>query len=238
MQETRLARVLRLMKDRSSRGHHVQGEMAIAGKLTAEHITGTWNAEAGERRYPGDIIPTVSVSDTATIQSGAFLIRTIEGSSAFNRTHTDHYVYIPFRSGSVHNACVMRVEQIILIKHNGMGWRNGEARIAVGMLWDHLAIRRGAGLEVEFNDDPSRGACSVPRALQLTPTRKAMGYQHAVFVRQIHCPCVYIPDPSGDMFMTVSKMGYHGRKDLLWKAMCGQPVEQAEMERWEIPRSM
>lgn len=211
----------------------MQGDLQIGGKLTADHVTGTWDRDAGKRVYPQGSIPTVCVSDTATIQSGAFLIRTIDGSSAFQGTHTDHYVYIPFRAGSTHNACVMLVRQLILIKCRGMGWRNDEARIAVGTLWDHLAIRKGAGLEVDFNDDPSRGSCSVPRALLLPPKRKSMGYDHAVFIRQIHCPCVFIPDPDGDMFVTVSKMGYHGRKDLLWKAICGQPEEQVERERWE-----
>lgn len=234
LQMTRFGRVLRLMNERAAagRGHQVQGDLALAGKLTEKHILGWWNTGLGRREYPDGVRPIVQVSDTASIQSGAFVIRSVAGSTACLRTHPDQYVYIPFASARGHNACVMRIDQLVLVRRANMGWRNDEARLAVGTLWDHLAVRRGVGLESVYNDDPSRGACRVPRALWLSPLKKAKGYQVVVFIRQIHCPCVYIPDPiDGDIFLTITKMGYRGRKDLLWNVGCGQPASDVERER-------
>lgn len=232
LQEVRFGRVLQQMEERAGRAHRVNGDLAIAGKLTKDHITGRRVGAGHPVTYPDGIRPDVLVSDTATIQSGAYVIRTELGSVAYKRTHTDQYVYIPFRSGRTHNACVMCIEQLVLVKRVGMGWRNDEARIAVGTLWDHLSVRHGAGLESTFNDDPKQGACVIPRAMLLTPQRKEKGYKHAVFIRQIQCPCVYIPDSKGgDVFMTISKMGYRGRKDLLWGIDCGQPTEDVEIDR-------
>lgn len=173
----------------------------------------------------------VQYSDTATIHSGKFVVRTEKGSSACGRTHTDHFVYIPFRAGQRHNACVMQIDQLLLVKREGMQWRNDEARIAVGTLWDHLSIRRGIGLECGYNDDPAKGPCIVPRALLLTPSRRKKSYRTAVFIRQIYCPCVYIPDPDGDTFVTISKMGYNGRKDLLYDIVWERTQKEQDDER-------
>lgn len=231
LQVSKFVKVLNEMNERATRSHQVQGELAIAGVLTGSHITGTWNKGTGQVVHKDGHVATVQYSDSATIQSGAFVIRTEKGSSAYQRTHTDHFVYVPFRAGRRHNACVMQIDQLLLVKRKGMQWRNDEARIAVGTMWDHLTVRRGIGLETEFNDDPALGPCTVPRALLLTPSRRKKGYKMAIFIRQIHCPCVFIPDDDGDTFMTISKMGYHGRKDLLYNVCWGQSQQEANDTR-------
>ena len=204
-----------MMPQRASQCHQVQGPLAIAGRLTREHIKGTFNRGTGKIEHKDNEMATVWCSDSATIQSGAWIVRTHDGCHAHGREHTDQYVYVPFRSARGHNHCVMHIKQILLIRRKKMDWVNDEARVAVGTLWEHLPVRRGAGLETEYNDDPSTGACSVPRAMHLSPKQKGKGRSYCIFLRQIHCPCVFVPDKIfGDTFMTLSKMGYHGRRDL------------------------
>lgn len=228
---SRFAKCLTEMADRAGRAHRVEGELEIAGKLKAEHIKGTKNRQKGGIDHEDDQKAEVQCSDSATIHRGAFVVRTAVGTKAYGRTHSDQYVYVPFRAGGAHNACVMRISQLLLVKRAGMGWPNDEARFAVGKMWDHLAVRKGVGLETHFNDDPALGACTIPRALFLAPKRRRMGYRIAVFLRQIHCPCVYIPDPAGDTFMTVGKMGYHGRMDLQWESGSWLPCDEDCDER-------
>lgn len=192
-----------------NRGHQLHGPLAVAGVLTEEHITGY--REAGLIKDAAEVF----YSDTASIQWGAFLIRTDKGCAAFGRTRTDQYAYIPFMAAHRQNPCVMKISQLLLVKRQGMGWPNGECRLAVGTLYDSLSIRKGAGLEAEYNDDPSREACVVPRALFASRRCLECGYLWAVHMRQINCPVAHIPGTSGDTFLTLSKLGYHGRKDLL-----------------------
>lgn len=214
------------MAAKAGRSHQVVGELELAGVLRERHVRGNFHVPTGCVVWDGGIQATVMCSDSATIQSGAFVIRTALGSSADGRTHTDQFVYVPFRSRTKHNACIMEIKHLMLVHRQGMGWPNDEARLAVGTLWDNLSIREGAGLETAFNDDPTRGACSIPRALFMSPTRRKKGYNHIVHIRQIACPCVYIPDrEKGDYFITISKMGFTGRRDLLFEAACGQSQE-------------
>ena len=219
--------VLEEMAAKASRSHRVEGDLALAGLLGEAELRGTFNLGIGRYEPKGGISATVLCSESATIQWGAFNIRTVIGTSAKGRTKTDQYAYVPFMAGNRHNACVLEIKHIVLVRRADMGWPNGEARLAVGTLWDHLSIRRGAGLEDRFNDDPNAGACCVPRALWLSPRRRRLGYSHAVHLRQIHCPCVFIPDEvKGDYFITISKMGFNGRRDLLYEAACGQSHEE------------
>ena len=190
------------------RAHEVRGDMAIAGKLRRHHIL-------GER--VGAVVEDsahVLCSDSASIRAGTCVVRTQRGADHYGRTKCDHYAYIPFRSGSRHNACVMEIHQILLVRKQGMGWDHDEARIAVGVLYDRLPIRAGAGLESTYNDDCSIGSCCVPRALFLSARRKKEGYKWAVFLSQIHCSRAVHTAAQGTTFLTNSKMSFHGRKDL------------------------
>lgn len=217
LQVTRFAEVLDSMAAKVERqAHQVEGPLAIAGKLSRSHVKGTRNERLGVMEYLNGIKAQVFFSDTATIQSGAWVVRTVAGSQAYGRTHVDHFAYVPFMSGRAQNPCVMKIDQILLIKRADMGWPGEEARVAVGTIWDHLTVAKGAGLETRYNDDPAKFACSVPRGLWCSKDRRGRGYPWAVHLRQIHCPVAYIPGDSGDMFVTLSKMGFNGRKDLFY----------------------
>lgn len=192
-----------------SRSHKVMGEKAIAGVLRRADV-------AGHRGAFGVVgAADVFHSDTASIGEGAAVVRTVAGSSAYGRTRCDHYAYVPFAAASRHNPCVLVVEQLLLVRKRGMGWPQDEARLAVGILYDHLTIRSGAGLEDHWNDDSSRGPHCAPRVLFLPSKKKKKGgYRWAVFLNQIYCTCSIVPGITGDVFLTTSKMGFHGRKDL------------------------
>lgn len=211
---TKFVEALDNMND-ARQAHRVSGELAIAGVLTRTKMKGTFDGTTGETVYDNNEKPEVFSSDTATIQSGAWVVRTEAGCLSHKRQKTDKYVYIPFRAARGISHCVMKIDQLLLVRLKGMSWRGEEARIAVGTLWDRLAIREGAGLEVTYNDDPTRGACCVPRVLYLSAAKKAKGRRIAVYLRQVHCPCAFYPGPPGETFITVSKMGFHGRRDLL-----------------------
>lgn len=199
----------------AGRFHRVEGELAIAGKLTSKHIMGTHESTTGATILENGDPTTVWCSDSASIRNGAWVVRTDTGSVSHGRQHSDQYAYIPFRSKGGMNHCVMKIKQFVLVQRTNMGWRGDEARLAVGTLFDHLAVRHGAGLETQYNDDPTSGACCVPRALHATSSKLAKGSDMAVFLRQVHCSCVYIPGKDGcATFMTLSKMGIHGRRDL------------------------
>lgn len=190
------------------RAHGVMGDLAIAGVLKREDVVGHRTA-AG---ITGDA--QVYYSDSASIGNGATVVRTVAGSSAYGRTRCDQYAYVPFAAAKRHNACVLVVDQIVLVHKDGMGWHRNQARLAVGVLYDHLTVRSGAGVEDTWNDDMSVGPHSAPRVLFLSAKKKKSGYRWAVFLSQVHCTCSIIPGPSGDVFITSSKMGFHGRKDL------------------------
>lgn len=198
----------------SRRAHRVSGPLELAGKLTRNHILGHKDPRTGLRATVDNEEAEVFWSDTATVQNGAWVVRTEKGSNSHGRTHTDHYVYVPFWAGRSQNPCIMKIDQIVLIRRKGMSWPDDEARLAVGTLWDRLPRREGAGLEQRYNDDPTTGACCVPRALFTSAAQKQKGYPWAVWLRQIHCPVAYIPGVSRDTFVTIGKMGFHGRRDL------------------------
>jgi len=209
LQVTRFVDTLDAMEARMARrAHEVRGSLAIAGKLLRHHIL-------GER--VGALVQGaahVVCSDSATIRRGMFVVRSKRGSAKSGRTKSDHFAYVPFRSGSRPNACVLEIEQILVVRQSGLGWEGDEARLAVGVMYDRLVVRSGGGLESSFNDELTQGACVVPRALFLSARRKKQGYKWAVFLNQIYCPCCVHHADQGDTFLTCSKMGFHGRKDL------------------------
>jgi len=154
-------------------------------------------------------------SDTATIQSGRAIVRTETGSTSHARTKTDFFVYVPFMKKNGQNPCVMHVTQLLLVKKAGMGWLDDEARIAVGTLYDDLRVGTGAGLETEYNDDPTAGACTVPRVLWGKVANMAKGYKWAIHLRQVNCPVVHLHGPTWQAFITTHKMGFHGDTRML-----------------------
>lgn len=193
------------------RAQQVQGPLAIAGVLTRKKVMGKRDAVTRKMRKAA----TVFHSDTASIRHGAFNLRTVRGSHAHGRTHTDHFVYVPFQgSRGKHNPCVMKVEQIVLVKQKKMGWPQDEARLVVGTIYDHLTVREGMGMEKDYHDDPKTGACCVPRFLYAAQSKLASGYPWAVHLHQVNCPVAYLPGSKGDHFVTISKMGFHSRTDL------------------------
>jgi len=190
------------------RAHGVLGGQAIAGRLLRTHILG--------ERVGVEVEGAAHVmcSDSASIRCGTCTVRTRLGSMGHGRTRCDHFAYVPFSTRSGHSACVLEIEQILLIRKEGMGWPDDEARLAVGILYAGLPTRSGAGLESSYNDDVTRGSCMVPRALYCSHRRQQQGYKWAVHLHQIHCPCSVHTGNDGVTFLTCSKMSFHGRKDL------------------------
>lgn len=187
----------------------VEGEAALAGRLLRKHIMGVSTAVGVEGAAQ------VCWSDSATIKRGAFVVRTKVGSRAHGRTRCDHFVFVPFWMGAVFNPCVMEVDQILLVKREGMGWPEDECRLAVGTLYDKLTVCDGGGLQTRFNDS-AVGPRTVPGALRLTSSARSCGYKWAVHLYQVHCTCPVLIDKDGYVFLTSQTMGFHGRKDLMY----------------------
>ena len=112
---------------------------------------------------------------SASIKGGGAVVRTAAGSFAHARTKVDYFAYVPFMRNGKHEPCVMYIKQLLLVRRDGMGWVHNEARIATGILYCNLAIMGGAGLETKFNDEPSRGACVIPRVMHANSARMARG---------------------------------------------------------------
>lgn len=74
-------------------------------------------------------------------------------------------------------------------------------------------MREGVGLESTYNDNPVAGACVVPRMIIASDARLAAGYTWAIFLRQVGCPVSHLRGSQGSTFITVTKMGFHGRLD-------------------------
>jgi hypothetical protein len=209
MQLDKFAEALDSMAARTRRrGHGVVGAFAIAGRLLGEHVRGVRQAD-GSMEYSAEVLH----APCASIRGGAALVRTEAASAARGRTRCDFYAYVPYMRGARQDACVMRIHHLLLVRCKIMGWPNDEARLAVGTLYDQLAIRAGAGLETKYNDDPTQGACCVPRLLYASHAKLAAGYPWVVHVRQIHCPVVFLPLDAGVSWVTIHKMGYHGVVD-------------------------
>lgn len=139
VQVSKLIRVLDAMATKSVRSHRVQGGLELAGRLTGKHIRGERHAATGRFVHEGITkAPEVFHSHAATIHYGSFFVRTAAGTVAHGQTHTDQYVYVPFRSGRTQNPCVMKIKQLVVVRREGMGWPDDEARLAVGTFWDHL----------------------------------------------------------------------------------------------------
>lgn len=219
LQVTAFCEVLTYMESQNSRHSlRIEGDLAIAKKLKKDDIQGYLYGKG----YEG--CAKVQSSDTASIQSGAALVRTVQGSNSHGRTKTDHFIYIPFmkrsRGCEVQQPCIMKVKQILLIEKAGMGWPDNKARLAVGTMYDKLNIAKldadhVAGLETDFNEDATKRAVCVPRVLWAKTEQLLEGYPWAVHLRQVHCPVVHLPGTSWEAFVTFNKIGYHGCTDLL-----------------------
>lgn len=209
VQWSRLMSALDVVEARSRRtgAHRVQGVMALAGVLTRATL------EDSRAACATDAPPLVYSSEEATIKYGAFRVYTDRGARSRGSAHADQYVYVPFMSRRGHNPCIMKIVHLFLIRLPGMGWPDDEARIAIGTLFDRLAVREGVGLEGTYNDDPAAGACVVPRMLFASRARMLAGYTYAIFLNQINCPVAHLRGSTGSTFITITKMGYHGRLD-------------------------
>jgi hypothetical protein len=209
MQLDQFADTLDSMAARTRRRlHGVVGGLAIAGRLLGHHVRGQRQAD-GYMEYSAEVLQ----APCASIRGGAALVRTEAASAACGRTRGDFYAYVPYMRGARQDACVMRIQHLLLVRCKVTGWPNDEARLAVGTLYDRLTIRAGAGLETKYNDDPAHGACCVPRLLHASQAKLAAGYPWVVHVRQIHCPVVTLSLDTGMSWVTIYKMGYHGVVD-------------------------
>lgn len=188
--------------------HVTEGGEALAGVLTRELLEGPPDGtDRGRNRA------VVYTSEEATIQYGCFTVYTDKAALKRGSSLADQYVYVPFVNGTGHNACVMKVKHVYLIRLAGMGWPDDEARIAVGKMYDQLSVRTGLGMEDHFSDDLDAGPRVFPRMIYAPRSRMKAGYPWAVFLRQIRCPVAHLPGTEGATFVTLSKMGYHGRLD-------------------------
>ena len=218
-----LCDTLKSMQDRVDGGaHEAEGELALAGLLLPQHIRGDGK--------PGGIPEAkVHYASAASIQRGAFVVRTEAATEAERREHFDQYVYVPYlggRSGNTPNSCVLHVEQIVQIQQTGLGWPDDQAKIAVGTMYEHLPCRGGAGLETRYQDDPRRGATCVPRCMVASDAKLESGYRWAVHLRAVHCTVTHNLEyweagtagsdraHSGISFWTSSKWGFHGKTEL------------------------
>lgn len=103
------------------RVHRVHGELATARKLLRKHVMGTHCLKTGQTILE-DVVPTtVWCSDSATIQSSAWVVRMAAGTETHAREHTDYYAYVPFRSSTGMNHCVLEIKQILLVQRASMG---------------------------------------------------------------------------------------------------------------------
>jgi hypothetical protein len=209
MQVSKLADALRAMEDR-----HKQHGAADPMLLGGGHLHGVLCAQDLEPvRHGGKVHVAADVlcTDTASIAHGKALVRTVRGSSAFNRTGCEHFVHVPCRdrNGKYH-ARVLKVQQLVRVHCKGKGWPDVTARIAVGQLSDAQPAR-GPGLEAAFNNNPQRGACTVPTILSVTKDAERRPF--ALHISQIAGPVVYLPPEKGrdkKVFVTFEKMGFHG----------------------------
>lgn len=195
------------VRSRRTGAHRVQGEHALAGVLTRSALEESRNT--AEQGSP----PLVYSAEEATIKYGAYKVYTVRGARTRGSPHADQFVYVPFMSRRGHNPCIMKIKHIFLVRLHGMGWANDEARIAIGVLYDRLAVREGVGLECTYNDDPGAGACVVPRMIFASEARLAAGYTYAIFLSQVNCPVAHLKGSAGSTFITITKMGFHGRLD-------------------------
>lgn len=197
------------------RGHDIEEGFAIAGVITPEVLQGVM--ESGQAKDAADVF----FSEDATIQAGAHVVRTKKGTMSHGRTRDNHFVYVPFwKARGEQDPCIMAVKQLVLIRKTGMGWPNDEARLVVGTMYDNLAVRSGVGLEDSYNDDYAKKATCVPRVIYASDARIRAGYPWAVYLSQVHCPVCHFSQSKkrkGMSFITVSKMGYHGRQDALYE---------------------
>lgn len=197
------------IKQRASR-ISIQGEFAVAGRLTAELMTGGLQGLGPRGR--------IYVSDSATIKFGAYVINTAKAASARGRVRDDHFVYIPFfKASGKPEACVMEIHTLLRVHQPGMGWPDDEARLAVGKLYTNLQVRKGLGLETAYNDNPARGAYCYPRLLYANQACRENAYTWVVHLRQILCPVCFYAQSAGTTFVTTSKIGFHGRRDFHWR---------------------
>lgn len=197
-------------RQRRPASHVTEGDEALAGVLTRELLEGP---PAGPLRGVNRAV--VYTSEEATIQYGSYQVYTDRAARRRGSRLADQYVYVPFINQAGHNACIMKVKHVCLIRLVGMGWPNDEARIAVGTLYDQLSVRpsHNLGLEAHFQDDITTGPRVYPRLIYASQTRLNAGYKWAVFLHQIRCPVAHLEGDEGSTFVTLTKMGYHGRLD-------------------------
>lgn len=205
-----MSEILQYLQSMQRRQENMQldiaGDLALAGRLTAASLAGSKDG----LQAPA----VVYISEAATISGGAHVIRTWVGTQSHGRTRDEHYVYVPYlKQNGRPEACVMAVSFLLLIRKEGMGWPNDEARIALGELYTDLQVRVGAGLETTYNDDPAEGSVCVPRVLFANPKKLNSRYPWAVHLRQINCPLCHFSQTIGKSWITVSKMGFHGKRD-------------------------
>jgi hypothetical protein len=209
MQLDQFADALDSMAARTRRRQHgVVGGLAIAGRLRGHHVRGQRQAD-GYMEYPAEVLQV----PCASIRGGAALVRTEAASAACERTRWDFYAYVSYMRGATQDACVMRIQHLLLVRCNVIGWPNDEARLVLGTMYGRLTIRAGTGPETKYNDDHARGACCVPRLLHASQAKLAAGYPWVVHVRQIHCPVVSLQLDTGMSWVTIYKMGHHGVVD-------------------------
>ena len=199
------ARTLEAMHHSQERGRHrVDDASAIAGRLREQHVL------TQHRQGVAQCAATTHAADTASIGHGAALVRTIAGSRAYGRKQCEHFAFVPFvRANGSLNACVLEIEQLLLVRCPGMGWPDDTARLATGTLYDAAEVVDGPGHCTVYNDDPRLGACTVPTMLRVPSSSK--GYKWAVHLRQVDCPLVCLERQSGARaFFTFHKMGFGG----------------------------
>lgn len=205
LQVSVFAETLDAMRGIEAQGkHRIAGHLVIAGALTSEHVLAQF--DRGHRTTLAD----VKFAHTASIGNGSARVRTVQGSRVQGRTQCEHFVFVPFqRADGTLNACVLKIEQLLLVRCAGQGWDNDTARIAAGVLHDFAHVVEGPGLFTDFNDDCRKGAFVVPTMLRVPNSSR--GYKWAVHIRQISCPLVLLERESGAReFFTFNKMGQHG----------------------------
>jgi hypothetical protein len=172
--------------------------MLLAGKLTSDMFEYTdVESERASAWYV----------NSASIGWAAYTVRTQAGTVARNRTTVENWAYVPFHRHRQPCHCILNIQQLLLVRAEGMGWEQDRAKIVTGTLHE-ARVLAGPGCVQQYNDDADIGALQLPTLLRANP---ANGYLWAVHVHQIACPVVVtqLTEEIVDC-ATIQKTGFHG----------------------------
>jgi hypothetical protein len=156
---------------------------------------------------------TAHCADSVSIK-GKDILRTLAGTHRHGRTKVECYGYVPFRTDQGMQHCVLRIEQLLVVRCDVFETEanpDGIAKIAAGVIFEGSPVQ-GRGLSTEFNDDPGQGPVRFPTKLKVGSAFEP--YRWAVFVHQIMCPLVQavaIEPGTPSHYISYVRSGFQGK---------------------------